>query len=59
MKAAILQTTLCKRHREAGLYLDEPDDHTLHLKRGDEVLASWYAPSARIKDIWRTADQFV
>jgi len=60
MKSDVLQAALCRYHAEAGLYLDEPDDHTLQLKRGDKVLSSWEWPRLpNIKDIRHTADQFV
>ena len=56
MKSDVLQAALCGYHSDAGLYLEEPDDHTLQLKRGDEVLATWYAPAAIIDDIRHAAD---
>lgn len=45
MRPETLQNVLTREQRLAGLHLDEPDDHTLQLRRGDEILASWY-PSA-------------
>jgi hypothetical protein len=60
MKSDVLQAALCRYHAEAGLDLDEPDDHTLHLKRGDEVLVTWEWPRLpTIAEIRHTADQFV
>ena len=59
MKASVLQAALCRYHREARLYLEEPDDHTLLLKHGDEVLATWYAPASTIHEMRHTADQFI
>jgi len=61
MRPEVLQACLLKRHREAGFYLDEPDDHTLLLRRkghpGD--LAAWSASGATIKEIQETCDHYM
>ncbi len=36
---------LSPEQQAAGLYLEE-DDHTIYLKRGDEVLTRWSATGA-------------
>lgn len=54
----ILSQVLRPEHREAGLYLEE-DDHTLYLKRGDEVLARWSAPGASRDSILNESDRYM
>lgn len=57
MKPETLQAVLLKEHRDAGLYLEEPDDHEVQLKRGDEVLAGFSQLGVTIKAI-RTEAQW-
>ena len=61
MRPDVLRKALTKEQRDNGLYLDEPDDHTLLLKRKGQGphLASWYQTTATIKDIRGTADYFM
>ena len=61
MRPETLQAALTKEQREAGLYLDEPDDHTLLLKREGQGphLAAWYQTTATIKDIRETANHYM
>jgi uncharacterized protein (UPF0210 family) len=44
-------------HKNAGLSLEE-DDHTLYLKRGNDVLVRWNATKVVIAEIWREADKW-
>lgn len=53
----ILTQVLRPEHREADLYLEE-DDHTLYLKRGDEILAKWSTTGASRDSIWNAADKY-
>lgn len=45
-------------HREAGLYLEE-NDHTLYLKRDDEILAKWSATGASRDSILNESDRYM
>lgn len=48
---------LSPEHQAAGLYLEE-DDHTIYLKRGDEVLTRWSATGASRASIQGEADRY-
>lgn len=60
MRPEVLKAALTKEQQEAGLYLEEPDDHTLLLKRKGQGLhlAAWYQTTATIKDIRATANYY-
>jgi hypothetical protein len=56
MLEAILSQALRKEHRAAGLYLDEEDDHLLHLKYGTKRLAT-FSERVELKILLDEADQ--
>ena len=39
MNKDVLAAVLTKEQTEAGLYLNEPDDHIVELKHGNKVIA--------------------
>jgi hypothetical protein len=53
-----ISEVLRPEHREAGLYLEE-DDHTVSLKRGNQVLARWSATGASKDSILSIADKYI
>ncbi|MBA7582043.1 hypothetical protein ES708_23963 [subsurface metagenome] len=54
----ILTAILKEEHRRQGLYLEE-NDHTLYLKRGQQVLARFSATGATMEEIHREADKYI
>jgi len=46
------------RHRDAGLRLVEPDDHTLWLMRSDQLLAV-FGQAATVEAIRDIADDYI
>ena len=59
MRPEKLQAALTERQREAGLYLEEPDDETLQLKRDDKVLASFSQRGATVESIREEAERWL
>lgn len=57
MLQQVLSQALRKEHREAGLYLDEEDDHFLYLKRDGKRLAAFHAPTVTVVAILNEADK--
>lgn len=55
----ILTAILAERHRRAGLYLEELDDHFLALKRGQDILARFISTHATIEQIHSLADAYI
>ena len=55
----VLDAVLTEDQRKAGLYLDEPDDHELHLKRGEEILASFYSTKVTTASIQEEANKYL
>jgi len=53
---ADLQAILTQEQLDAGLYLAEPDDHVLLLKRGDKVLVGWSQTGVTAEAIRLEAD---
>jgi len=54
-----LDELLTEAHREAGLRVEEPDDHILLLKRGDEILGRFIQPGATKVAIRTVADVYI
>jgi len=54
-----LKSILNQKHRDAGLYLEEPDDHLVHLKRGDKILTSFYQTVVTVVQIRKEADYWM
>jgi len=50
---------LTEEQRDAGLYLVEPDDHVLLLKRGDKVLVGWSQTGVTAEAIRLEAERFL
>ena len=60
MIKAVLKACLTAKQREAGLYLEEPDDHTLELKdKNGKVLAVWGSSGATVIEIRKEADKYI
>ena len=59
MRPETLQQALTQEQRDAGLYLEEPDDHILVLKRGDQVLARFSQEGTSKGSIQREAQKHV
>jgi len=58
MIKGILQACLTSRHQAAGLYLEEPDDHTVVLfDVTGRRLAVWNSTKATVKEIQDEADK--
>jgi len=55
----MLQALLTQEQRDAGLYLEEPDDHILVLKRGRQVVARFSQGGATPESIQREAQKHV
>lgn len=54
-----LQEVLEPQHREAGLCLEEPDDHVLFLKHEEEIVAIFSQEGATQEQIRLRADYFL
>jgi len=60
MTEDVLQAVLTQEQREAGLYLEEPDDHTVELKdKAGERLAAFNSVSATVVAIRREGDRHI
>ena len=59
MRSETLQQALTQEQRDAGLYLEEPDDHILELKRDDQVVARFSQVGASKGSIQRKAQKHV
>jgi len=59
MKPEALQRVLMQEQRDAGLYLEELDDDTLLLKRGDQELARFFETGATRESIRLEAQKYV
>jgi hypothetical protein len=55
----ILKGALLPAHLVAGITLYEPDDHMLALRCGGEVIATYSATGALIKDIQADATEWM
>jgi len=55
-----LKECLTTKQQEAGLYLVEPDDHTVELRnKAGERLAVWSSSGVTIQEMRREADKYV
>lgn len=59
MRHRALDNVLTKTQRDSGLYLEEPDDHVVVLKHGDEVVATFYQTRVTAQTIRETADRWL
>jgi len=58
MRDFVLNGTLPPRFREAGLELIEPDDHTLELRNGNQLVARFSA-KVTVSEILEEAEKWL
>lgn len=58
MREEILEYGLRPEHKKVGLYLEEPDDHTVCLMKDGKVLAV-FTQYVTITELWKEADKFL
>jgi len=60
MAKNVLETVLTKEQREAGLYLEEFDDHAVGLFNSEGCqLAAWNATRITVAEIRKEADTYL
>ena len=59
MLEMVLSAALTKKQREAGLYLEEPDDHLLCLKQEQIIRAVFSQTGATIYEIRKEGDRWI
>ena len=59
MLEGILKAALTKEQRDAGLYLSEPDDHTVLLRNKTDEMLAIFSIHATIENIRKEASQFL